>query len=380
MKKAVNIIFCVMFFCLLALPLVFTDFRKDQRSEIDNNYLPELDTSDVLALQKSAEPYINARIGFRAESLDLYQQINDKVFGLMEHPSFMYGKEGHVFYKAPRYIKDYQHLNLSKKKAAAFADGIKGFQEYCGKNDKMFLYFLIPDKKTVYAEYFPDEIHVKGTTSRTDQMLKALKERQVDLFWAKDVMLAGKERMEVCNKKYDATHWNENGAFLVIQKLYEILGERYPEIGPLSAEDYNVTTSVMTSLPTSHFTINEETPLYELKNKSAAKGDKEKLDSLIYPSEKDNYATRAVNPAQSDKPKLLLIHDSYMMRKEKFFTENFSEVTFIHRYNIYNQDVFEYYVRELDPDIVIYENPERSWPIDLFKEYTLPAEAGESGK
>ena len=49
--------------------------------------------------------------------------------------------------------------------------------------------------------------------------------------------------------------------------------------------------------------------------------------------------------------------------KEKFFMENFSEVTFIHNHNVLQSEEFEYYLKMLDPDIVVYENPERVFPV-----------------
>ena len=66
-------------------------------------------------------------------------------------------------------------------------------------------------------------------------------------------------------------------------------------------------------------------------------------------------------------PKLLVIGDSYLDGYDPFFLNHFSEYTYIHRYNIYNQDSFEYYVSQVNPDIVIFENPERSLIIDLNK-------------
>ena len=79
-----------------------------------------------------------------------------------------------------------------------------------------------------------------------------------------------------------------------------------------------------------------------------------------------------MNPQQADMPKILFFSDSYIHGNEHFFTENFSQTTFIHRYNCLNQESFEYYVDFLDPDIIVFENPERSLPIDLYQEFEKP--------
>ncbi|MBQ4602334.1 MAG: hypothetical protein IJB24_05670, partial [Clostridia bacterium] len=281
----------------------------------------------------------------------------------MEHPNHMYGKNGHMYYKWDNYIADWQHLNLNDEWAKSFAGGIKSFQNYSESKNKKFIYMLIPDKKTVYPEHFPDGYNVKGDISRTDQVLSYLDEYSVNYYWAKDTMLEGKKTMAVNNKKYDITHWNENGAFIVIKELYSRIG-----MPTLDINDYEVTEKVEKYLPNSDFVINERVPLYTLKEQKAIldRGWMEK-NGLKYPGDKISYFSYHYNPENADAPRLLVIHDSYLAEKEKFFCENVSELFFLHRYNIYNLEWFKYYVDLIDPDIIVYENPERSWEIDLYK-------------
>lgn len=372
MKKISNIIFSLVFILLLTLPFFFSNFEKNVKSEIDNEYLPELETKSVNDFVESAETYLDKRIGFRSELLELYQQMNDKLFSEMEHPIHMYGKDGHMFYKADLYINDYQHLNLDADWAKGFAEGIKSFQDYSESKDKTFIYMLLPDKKTIYGEYFPDGYNVLGEESRTDQVLSFLDENNVNYYWAKDRMLKGKESMLVNNKKYDITHWNENGTFIVLQELFEKLRESHPEIKPLDINDFEVTEEIMEKLANSDFVINEAVPLYTPKENNAVLDRSwRETHKTIFPGEQIHYFSYHYNPQNEDKPRILVIHDSYLAEKEKFFTGSFGEVFFIHRYNIYNLELFEYYVDHIDPDIIVYENPERSWPIDLYKSYDL---------
>ncbi|MBR6513949.1 MAG: hypothetical protein IKT46_03850 [Clostridia bacterium] len=357
MKKLGNIIFCLLFAVLLALPFVFTNFEKNVKSEIDGKDLPELETDSIESFVKSADEYLDKRIGFRAETLELYQQINDKLFSEMEHPNHMYGKNGHMYYKWDNYIADWQHLNLDKEWADGFAAEIKGFQDYSGSKGKSFIYALLPDKKTVYPEYFPDGYNVKGDVSRTDQLLAALEEHEVNYYWALDTMLEGKRTMAVNNKKYDITHWNENGTFIVVSEMLTRVG-----LEPLDIADYEVTQKLEKYLPNSDFVINEEVPLYTLTDQKAVLDRTWHTQNELYFPDGENlhYFSYHRNPENADAPKLLVIHDSYLAEKEKFFCESVSELFFIHRDNIKNQDAFKYYVDIIDPDIIIFENPERS--------------------
>jgi hypothetical protein len=85
-----------------------------------------------------------------------------------------------------------------------------------------------------------------------------------------------------------------------------------------------------------------------------------------------NYAYHYINSQQADMPKILFFSDSYLESNAKFFIENFSQTTLIHRYNCVNQKAFEYYVDFVDPDIIVFENPERSLPIDLYQNFEKP--------
>ena len=82
----------------LLLPLLAFNLEKDSISPIDNWKLSEfeLDAQDKTEMFNS---YIKDRIGFRSKSIDLYTELNDKLFGEMVHPTYTYGKNGYVFLK-----------------------------------------------------------------------------------------------------------------------------------------------------------------------------------------------------------------------------------------------------------------------------------------
>lgn len=370
MKKAMHFLFIAAFLLCLLLPVAKMEFGTEVKSEIDNEYLPELETESFQELANSLSVYVEKRIGYREEALTLYQQINDKLFSIMDHPTYMYGEEGHVFFKGEPFIRDFQHLNLDADYAEEFAQGLSGFQAYTHEKGADFLYFYIPNKETIYPEYYPKGVEVYGDVSRTDQILQALDEKGVAYYFAKDVMLEAKKTTLVNNVKYDAGHWNDNGAFACIQHLYTLLQQKHPQLEVLEKEEFNIRQVVMKTLQVSDFEINESVPEYSLKQTTAIdKTEEFRAQAVIsYP---DNYVAHYENPDCPDQPKLLIFGDSYLEGMDHFFTNHFSEYTYIHRYNVYNQEFFDYYVDLLEPDIVIFENPERSHPIDLFQDETL---------
>lgn len=365
-----NVLFAVVFFICLILPGVTMELGKEVKSEIDNEYLPEIEISSLKEFPSSFSTYVDKRIGFRQEALSLYQKINDSVFSVMEHPAYMYGENGYVYHKDSKFIRNFQHLNLNEEYAEEFSDALLGFQTYAQDQGMDFLYFYIPDKETVYPEFYPKGINVYGDISRTDQILQALDEKGVNHYYAKDAMVEGKKTFQVNNVKFDSGHWNEHGAYVAIRQLYSILQERYPQLQLIEQGDYHIEYVLKKSLQTSHFEINEEVPVYSLKETNA-KNRTKKFKKRILISYPNNHVCRYVNPDCKDQPKLLIFGDSYLAGMEHFFINNFSEYTYIHRYNVYNQEFFEYYVDQIKPDIVIFENPERSHTIDLYKSETV---------
>ena len=91
-------VFLAIMVVMLLLPLLAFNLEKDSISPIDNRKLTEfqLDAPDKTEMLNS---YVKDRIGFRSGSIDLYTELNDKLFGEMVHPSYTYGKDGYVFFK-----------------------------------------------------------------------------------------------------------------------------------------------------------------------------------------------------------------------------------------------------------------------------------------
>lgn len=360
--KKLNSLFILLFMGMLIVPLLLTNVKKDQVSGIDNRKLPELNWSDahvpVNDRIANAEEYLNMRIGLREISLTAYQLLNDRLFHLMEHPTYMYGKDGWVFFRNDDYVRDYQHLNLDQELIDRFTGWLQGMSDISREHGADFLYVLVPDKKTVYSEYFPEGINVRGDMSRTDMLLDALRQTDIEWMYLYDAMAEAKKSGLVNNVKYDAGHWNEDGAFAALRAVYERLREKHPDIRMLEEEQFTITTEHKSSLQVSHFPIDEDVPLYKLKKKKSG-SDKDWLDANLEFADRNAFRARYVNPENEGLPKLLIFNDSYLAGKQKFFRENFSEVTMIHHDNLVNYQRFEEYLNALEPDIVIFENPER---------------------
>ncbi len=357
MKKLTNTIFIILFMACVILPAVFMNTKEMQISSIDNKVLTEWPGLDLsLKTNTQVEDYVNDRIGFREQAIEAYTELNDKLFHVMVHPLFMYGKEGQIFYKDPTYIAGYQHMNTDKDYLDTFVGFLSETKEYLDEKNIGFLYFLCPDKKTIYPEYFPSSINVNGDNPGiTDYMKEKLEETDIDFIIPVEELKAAKEKEVVYNKLYDATHWNEDGAFIGHQLIDEHIQAEFDDVRPLVKDDYERTMVHQDTLDVARFTIDEDVPHYSLLNDTSSDITGYMYESMTFAD--NTFYCHFSNPECGNNRRLLVFCDSYFGNYHMFYQNRFSEVYFVHWHNY---KYLQYYVNLLFPDYIIYETAERS--------------------
>lgn len=356
-KKLTNIIFILVFLSCMIVPAAFLNTEKMQISSIDNKMLAEWPGLDwKLRTNTQVEDYLNDRIGFREQAIEAYTELSDKLFHVMVHPLFMYGKDGQIFYKEPTYIKGYQHMNTDEAYLDTFVDFLTKTDKYLKEKDIEFIYFLCPDKKSVYSEYFPDSIHVnESNPGILDYMKERLSNTSVDYIIPDDELKEARKEQVVYNKLYDATHWNEDGAFIGHELIDKRIQSAFDDVRPLIREDYEKSMEHRDTLDVAKFSIDEDVPHYALLNDTSNDMTTYLFDSMMFSD--NTFYSHFVNPECGNNRRLLVFCDSYFGNYHKFYQNRFSEVYFVHWHNY---KYLQYYVNLFFPDMVIYETAERS--------------------
>ena len=375
-----HVVFMAVFLLLLVLPLVFMNFKKDQVSEYENKKLqdwPEFELSEDY--MKAVYNYFNDRIGFREACIAVYTEANNTLFHAMVNPLFMWGEDGNIYYKDKDYIAAFQRLNTDKE----YIDSMVGFLEqtndYLASKDIKFLYFVCPDKKTIYPEYFPSTIHADNTK---ESVLEYLDGRMagsgIEYINPKDYLTAAKGNVLLYNKLYDVTHWNDRGAFIGHALIDEKIQQWFDDVPPLEESNFDLETVHVDSLDNAKFAIDEDVPLYSLRDDAMAD-----YTELLKPSmdcNTDTFYTHHINQTAPNNRRLLVFTDSYFQSYQKFYDNRFKEVYFVHRQNY---DYVQYFVNLVFPDMVIFETAERSisseMPLmsDFTDYYYEPAYTGD---
>ncbi len=352
-----QVIFIAAFIVLLILPIVFMNFKKDQISEYENKKLEDWPAFELSEdYMKSVYRYFDDRIGFRESAIAVYTEANNALFHAMVNPLFMWGRDGNIYYKDKDYIAAFQRLNTDKEYIDSMAAFLEETNDYLASKDIRFLYFVCPDKKTIYPEYFPETIHVDD---RNESVLEYLDERMassgVCYIDPKDHLLAAKENVLLYNKMYDVTHWNDRGAFIGHALIDEKIQQWFDDVPPLLESNFDLETVHVDSLDNAKFAIDEDVPLYLLRDDETA--DYTELLKTDMDCNTDTFYTHHINATAPNNRRLLVFTDSYFQSYQKFYDNRFKEVYFVHRQNY---DYVQYFVNLVFPDMVIFETAERS--------------------
>ncbi len=164
----------------------------------------------------------------------------------------------------------------------------------------------------------------------------------------------------VFNKKFDAGHWNDLGAFYGVNNMLTAIHERIPAVHVNNIDEFSVTEALKTSLLVSEFPIHEYVPAFSINDIA----DENKTNLFINEVEL-NTSHRAfsyfVNPRRLEQgsPKTLVFQGSHMNGLgNKYLRNSLGEYIAVHNYhNVIN---FSYYFNIFKPDCVIFEVAEHT--------------------
>ena len=331
----------ILFALILLVPMVFLNIKPNQTSTIDNRNLTEWPQTyaGFQSTVSTLTNYWSDRIGFRDPSITFYTKADAALFGVLDHPLYLFGKDGYVFNNFHSIPANYE----------TYVDQLAGFigrlQTYCEERNVPFTFCLDPEKQAVYTQYLPTgEVYKDEDMTR----LKAdLTQENVHFIDTTAVLQEASKTTQVFDQQYDSGHWNDNGAFIGISYILQQLGQ-----DPLSLSAYNITQTLHTSLRTSYFPIHDVTDTYTLKqNNLQTAPDTYAGELKIDPDY--SYYTNNINTDDPNGKRILIFGGSYFEDREKFYAEGFSQTIMVQSYS--NIADFDYYFNIFHPDEVLFE-------------------------
>lgn len=361
MKRTVNIVVIIIFVFTMTLPLIFSDKIGGKKSDDENRMLaefPQIFTSNGVNIDiiPSFEKWANDNIGFRRYAVQLSTVIRYSLFDTDPTSDMLKGKNDWLYYYDNNIIKDFQHLNTSDtEQLNRRIDSYKALKGYLDKQDIPLITVLLPDKKTVYPEYYPEGILQTENESRSSILEKNFKNAGMDFIYPLPNLLKAKEDEVVYSPRIDNAHWNIYGAFIGYKTIMERVKNYFPNIVALDFSDYTITEYEASRNLNGIISLKEPSYNFAPKFSPAAKlsGDEYWKDKPLLQAEHIRYEN-----SNENLPKILVIGDSYFYGSSilPIFAESFSELVFIHNFEA---EKISDYVSIEKPDIVIYETVER---------------------
>lgn len=359
--RAIKSFAIIVFVLMILMPVAMMNTEPDSISKIDNRVLAKFPFGEGAPkgdLTRNIESYVQDRIGFREKMILAFTILNDKLFRKMVHPTYCYGKDGYIFLN----IEPNVHYG---EYHVCFAEMVKQIQTYCEKRNVPFLFAFEPLKNSVLKQYLPRGVNYDNSWVKT--FLRTLREKNINYIDNTGFLIQKTLSGEVVfNKKFDAGHWNDRGAFYGVNNILIAMRDQVNTIHVNSVNEFNVTQNLETSLLASEFPIHEYVPAFAFKyiaeeNKTNLYSDELERDSQY---RSFNYYVNNQRKDQ-DSPKVLVFQGSYMNGKgNKYLRNSFGEYVAVHNYqNVIN---FPYYFNIFKPDCVLFEVTEHTLNNDFF--------------
>ncbi|NLC39932.1 MAG: hypothetical protein GX763_03320, partial [Clostridiaceae bacterium] len=186
MHRISSILFCMVFVGVIFLPPLMINTAENYVSSFDNRVLPDFPTTVSTKWFGEFEEYFNFRIGLRENIVSAYQVLNDRLFSVMEHPTYMRGEKSYLYFKSS---SDYQHLNVDVDYLDRLVSSLARLEYFCRRHNSHFLLVIIPDKHAIYPEYFPKGYNIQNTESRSELLIEKLRATGVNYLYLKDAFI-----------------------------------------------------------------------------------------------------------------------------------------------------------------------------------------------
>ena len=170
--------------------------------------------------------YFGDNFGFRDSLIRLHASLLYSVLRTSPTENVILGKEGWLYYNSPgdgSSIKDYCGLaTIGAQDLRVIESNLTALASYLRARGVLFALVVGPSKHTIYPEHLPDAIRSLAGETRLDQLARLLAGHPEIIFVdPRRVLAAGKGWAQLYFKT--DTHWNGAGAFLAYRELMRSL-------------------------------------------------------------------------------------------------------------------------------------------------------------
>lgn len=330
MKKLTYAIFVAIFMLLSMLPFVcMTYYKADTASEL-RELAPKAQIIKDKKLNTSFgsdfDAYFGDHFAYRSELVDANATLKMKLFNTSAEEKVITGKDGWLFYTET--LGDFSGTGrLSDGEIARIAHILKMESDYSKENGKGYIFFVAPNKNTIYPEKMASYYVKSDEKTNLDRLNEKLTEMGVSVLDMKKVLTDAKSEGDEIYYKYDS-HWNLRGAMIGYEAIMDAvqketgyktaydgwtmdqlkdgkrIGDLLSMVTPVHAEAFD------------SFTEGEPVSIFKSKGRPITSNDQMLIETVLKEASEDNM-------------NLLMYRDSFGRSIYKPLANSFNEATFV---------------------------------------------------
>ena len=363
----------IVFFCCIVL-LLFIPIMKIDNKEISvqenrtlAKYEPFISDDNKINFDygKDFENWFNDHFNHREWLITLNSKLNLFLNRKLQSETALQGKENWLFTTRWNSTAMFQNKNLfSDDELAQIKQKMLALQKWAERHNMKFYIMLVPDKESLYGEYYPDGFEKEGDVSRLQQTTDFLKKNtHIKVISLYDPLSVAKKKYTLFYKT--GTHWNLRGAYIGYLEMMKFLRADFPDLKILTENDFNITEKVEADIDiasalgvNAYDTFPEEDLRYEVfevknphtKQRYIMLNKKERIEEYAYHSEKKNLRRKAV-----------FLADSQFLRMNWYVAESFADMKhfYVGYGRMYDLPFISPEIVDFEPDIFVLETGER---------------------
>ena len=362
-------ILAVGFATLILLPLLdqllglSASFKSTENRRLEG--APNLHFPHVKTFIRQFDQYYKENFGWRNALFYVYSRWKYRVLGESPLPEkVVVGKNGwHYLGNSYNNVID-QHRNvypLSADSARLITDNLLRHQRELTQQGIRLYLLIAPDSHTIYPEYLPDALKPSPKPSRLDVFrYYVTRNTSLPLIDIRDTLWAAKQQHVVYYQT--DTHWNDYGTLVGCAALLNRIRKDVPSVPPVTLANYHIKQmrgagGDLVQMLTLQNEV-KDAVFYEIKPTVQVSA----RQTAEVPNAEYGFPSLRFMGADTTRPKLLFIGDSFSHSMTQFLPGYFRESYFIRSSHLHAE-----VVKAEKPDIVVVEIVERnlSWLKDL---------------
>ena len=225
--------YVVLFWAVCMIPSVGTLFYHTELAENrELSKAPLLQTEDGRWNKdyfQELQTYVSEHFAFRGELVTADSMVRYKLFHTSCDDQVVIGRDGWLFFSET--LADYMGITMMDSEIDQIVGRLSEVCKYIEGQGKQPLIVIVPNKNQIYPEYMPTRFGGKTEQNNRGLLQAKMQVNNVPYVDAYRILLEGKAEDELY--LHEDTHWNNTGARLVLNGIYEAYGlaDRYELTG-----------------------------------------------------------------------------------------------------------------------------------------------------